>query len=259
MSSFKVITDNWSLLLFPVISTSALLVAMATFFGGGYLLFGSDIDAYMESGDITRLIPVFIFYLIDYFIIIFFNSALVYCASKALNQEPVSVGDGLRFAAGKINRIFMWSLASATAGTVLQVIRDQGKIGEIVSSLIGFAWTVMTFFVVPVLIFQDKGVVGSVKESTRLMKEKWGESIVGNTSFSLFYFLGALVAAGIGILIAQLSVLWGIAVGVFLFLLIAVFISAARTVFVAAVYNNVVGTPSTYFELDTLDGAFMAK
>lgn len=260
--SFATINQNRSLLLFPVFSVISLVLVLATFFGGGFFLVGDQIQSLMDNeqyGNILGIGLIFLYYLINFFIIVFFNSALIYCAVKILNGEETSLGDGMSFAFSKIDKILAWSVLSATVGTLLQLLQNAGKIGEIVASLIGIAWSIMTFFVVPVLIYEDKGVIESVKESGRLMKQKWGESLAANVSFGLFHLLGILVAFGIGMLLMQVNVLLAIIVGLGLILLISTVITAARTVFVAAVYNRVTGRPVGNFDGDLLDSAFIAK
>ncbi|MBP6812364.1 MAG: hypothetical protein KA138_12635, partial [Saprospiraceae bacterium] len=124
---------------------------------------------------------------------------------------------------------------------------------------IGIAWSVLTFFVVPVLIFEDKGVIDTVKESGRLMKQKWGESLAANVSFGVFHFLGIIVAIGIGILLSGVNPILGIAVGILTVLLVSTVIATAQTVFVAAVYNHVTGAPTGNFDGETLDSVFIMK
>ncbi|MCK6690528.1 MAG: DUF6159 family protein [Thermoanaerobaculia bacterium] len=260
--SLHTINQNRALLLFPVFSSVSLILVLATFFGGGFFLFGDQIDRLMDdeqSGNILGIAVIFIYYLINFFIIVFFNSALIYCAVKILNGEETSLQEGFDFAFSRIGKIFGWSVLSATVGTLLQLLQNMGKVGEIVAGLIGLAWSVMTFFVVPVLIYEDKGVFESVKESGRLMKQKWGESLAANASFGIFHLLGIIVAVVLGILLMKVSVILAITIAVGIILLVSTVMSAARTVFVAAVYNHVSGRPTGEFDGRTLDSAFIQK
>jgi hypothetical protein len=262
--SFDTINKNRSLLLFPVFSVISFVLVLATFGGGSYFLLGDEIRAMLDSeneqvGKALGLGLVFVYYLINFFIIVYFNSALIYCAVKILNGEETSLGEGISFANSRLGKIFGWAVLSATVGTLLQLLHNTGKIGEFVSSLIGIAWSVLTFFVVPVLIFEDKGVIDTVKESGRLMKQKWGESLAANVSFGVFHFLGIIVAIGIGILLSGVNPILGIAVGILTVLLVSTVIATAQTVFVAAVYNHVTGAPTGNFDGETLDSVFIMK
>lgn len=260
--SLHTINQNRSLLLFPVFSVISLILVLATFFGGGFFLFGDTIDRALndeQGGNLLAIALIFVYYLINFFIIVFFNSALIHCAVKILNGEETSLEEGFNFALSRIGKIFGWAVLSATVGTLLQLLQNMGKIGEIIAGLIGLAWSVMTFFVVPVLIYEDKGVFEAVKESGRLMRQKWGESLAANVSFGLFHFLGILAAIGLGILLMNVSAILAITVAVGIILLVSTVMSAARTVFVAAVYNHVSGRPTGEFDGRTLDSAFIQK
>lgn len=260
--SFQTINENRTLLLFPVLSSVSLVLVLLTFFGGTFFFIGDDIEALMNDeqyGQILGYGLIFLYYLINFSIIVFFNAALIHCAMKALNGEEVSLGDGINFAFSRIDKILGWAVLSATVGTLLQALQETGKIGQIVASIIGVAWSIMTFFVVPVLVYEDRGVFDSVKESGRLMKEKWGESLAANVSFGVLNFIGILLAALIGFALGSIHWALGLAVAVTLILLITIIISAARTVFVAAVYHHVTGQPTGNFDGAALDSVFVSK
>lgn len=261
--SYQTINENRSLLLLPVFSGIALIATLATFFGGTFFLIGDQIDTLMNDdqyGAALGYALIFIYYLVSFFVAVFFNTALIHCAIKILNGEEATIGDGVAFAWSRVGKILAWSMLSATVGTLLQALQETGKIGQIVSSIIGVAWSILTFFVVPILVYEDRGVIDSVKESGRLIKQKWGESLSATVSFGFFNFLGVLAAMGIGIALAvYVNAVLGIVVGILLFMLVATITSAAHSVFVAAVYNHVIGRPTGHFDGRSLDSVFMPK
>ena len=260
--SFDTINKNRSLLLFPVFSVISLVLVLVTFAGGSFFLFGDEIRAMADNeqfGNALSIGAIFLYYLINFFIIVFFNSALIYCAVKVLNGEETTLGDGISFANARIGKIFGWAVLSATVGTLMQLLQNNGKIGQIVAGIFGVAWSILTFFVVPVLIFEDKGVIDTVKESGRLMKQKWGESLAANVSFGVFHFLGIIAAFVIGWLLSTIDPVLGIVVGILVVLLVSTIIATAQTIFVAAVYNRVTGAPIGNFNGDTLDSVFIQK
>ena len=260
--SFATINRNRSLLLFPLFSAVSLVLVLASFFGGTFFLVGDEISALMDNEQYGSLLGyglIFLYYLINFFVIVFFNAALIHCAIKVLDGEETSVGDGLSFAFSRINKILAWSVLSATVGTLLQLLQNLGKIGEFVAALLGIAWSVMTFFVVPILVYEDMGVFETVKRSGRLMKEKWGESIAANVSFGLFHLLGLAVAFLLFYLLSSVNIIVAIVAGVAVVLLVSTVITAARTIFIAAVYNHVTGKPAGNFDGDMLDSIFIKK
>ncbi len=179
MLSFKTINENRTLLLFPVVSSVSLIIVLLTFFGGGFLLIGDSIDSLLQDdmmGNIMAYALIFTYYLINYFIIVFFNSALIHCSVKIFNEEPTDLSDGINYATSKIDKIFSWAVLSATVGTVLQAIRNTGRIGEFVAGLMGGAWSILTFFVVPIVIYENKNVDESVDIKNVTLYRKMSQS-----------------------------------------------------------------------------------
>ncbi|MBK6930886.1 MAG: hypothetical protein IPH12_08405 [Saprospirales bacterium] len=258
--SLEIINKEKTLLLFPIFSTTSLVLILASFFGGTFYFAGDEIESLLDrdqNGNILAYGLIFLYYLVNFFIIVFFNIALIHCAIKVLNDEPTDLSDGLSFAFSRIGKIFAWSVLSATVGTLMQALQNTGKIGQIIAGLFGIAWSILTFFVVPVLAYEDRGVLESVKESGRLMKEKWGESLAANVSFGVLHLLGFLAAILLFVLLASINIILAIIVSVGIVLVVSTVVSAARTVFVAAVYNHVTGKPVGNFDGDMLDSVFI--
>lgn len=262
-TSLRIINENKSLLIFPILSTISLVAILATFFGGTFFFVGDSVEVLLQEDsiitDVVGYTLVFLYYLINYTVVVFFNAALIHCAIKILNEEETSLSDGLRYALSKIGRIFVWAIISATIGVLLQVLSNKGKLGEFVASLIGMAWSITTFFVVPILIYEEKGVVQSIKDSTSMVKEKWGESLTANMSLGVFNFIGILIAGLITLGLYQVIEFWAIPIGVTLVVIVSTVMTAAKTIFVAAVYNKIGGKPVSYFDEDILDAAFVLK
>lgn len=262
-TSLRIINENKSLLLFPVLSTISLVAILATFFGGTFFLVGDSVEALLQEDsiftDVMGYVIIFIYYLINYMVVVFFNAALIHCAIKILNEEETSLGEGLRFALSKIGRIFVWAMVSATVGMILQIVSNKGKVGEFVASLIGMAWAITTFFVVPILIYEEKGVFQSIKDSTNMVKEKWGESLTANASLGIFNFIGILLAGLITFVLFQVIGAFAIPIGITLVVIVSTVMTAAKTIFIAAVYNKIGGKPVSYFDENVLDAAFVLK
>lgn len=262
-TSLQIIKDNKTLLVFPILSGTSLILILATFFGGSFLFLDSILGGLESSSETSQniigIVLIFFYYLINYFVVVFFNSALVHCTRQILDGKETSVGEGIRYAGDNIGRIFTWAVVSATVGTLLQLLSRAGKVGEIIAGLIGFGWSVLTFFVVPVLLYENRSVVGSIKESGRILKDKWGDSLVGNASLGFFQFIALIVAVGLGYLLISLIGIWGALPAVLLFLLVIVVFSAAQTIFMTAIYNHVTEHEIRYFDVDILDAAFTTK
>ncbi len=266
--SLKTIHDHPSLMLFPVVSGISLILVTLSFFGGGYLLFGGSITELGDevtistSLDMMSYLAIFAFYILNYFVIVFFNVGLVHCARKILNGKETSVGEGINFALSRISTIFAWSVLAATVGMILKTIQERaGAIGGMITGLIGMVWGIATFFVVPVLAFEEVTPIQAVKRSASIIKEKWGESLGANFSFGLFSILGFfLVVLPTGFIFgAALHPVAGIIMGIILFLILQTVVSAASMIFLTAAYEHVNDNPNQYFDDDLLDDMFVGK
>ena len=208
-SSASVLRENKKLLIFPLLSSIAALIVMASF-GVTYLYLGHGAET--DSSTDTAAIDVlylFAMYLVLYSITIFFNSALVAVAAKRMEGGESTIGDGFNVAFSKIGIIFGYAAIAATVGVLLRSLEQRlGFVGQIVVGLLGVAWTAATFLVVPLLVHRDIGPVDAVKESAVLLKETWGENIIANAGmavvFGLFY-----VPLGLVIGVSAIVVLFG--------------------------------------------------
>ena len=144
---------------------------------------------------------LFVFYVCNYFIVVFFNAAIVACAASRMGGGNPTISDGLRAAASRLPVIAGWALVSATVGLVLRVIEDRSeKIGQIVAGLLGMAWTITSFLVVPILVVENKNPIAALKDSAVLLKKTWGEQLVSNFSFGMIFLLLAIPVFGLMIL-----------------------------------------------------------
>ncbi len=269
-ASAGVLSKDKELLVFPLLSAIATLIVAAAFllpaFGLGVL------DGLGEDGaglSLAAYVLAFLFYLVQYFVIFFFNAALVGAAMIRLDGGDPTLRDGLRIASGKIVPILGYAAIAATVGMVLRAVQERaGFIGRIVVGFIGVAWTVASFLVVPVLVSRDIGPVDAVKESAVLLKKTWGENVIGQGGvglvFGLLMFGIVLVGAAaiVGAAMSGSMVLVGVVATLFVIaLMVAGLIQAALTgIYSAALYRYASGDGATEgFDAGLLEHAFAAK
>ncbi|MGZ4812941.1 MAG: DUF6159 family protein [Terriglobales bacterium] len=257
--SFHVLAADKRMLLFPVMSAIAVVIVSASFLvpviaTGMFAQRGQP----LTNGEYGIM---FLFYFANYFVIVFFNSALVYCASICLSGGHATVRDGLQGAWGRIGQILTWAIVAATVGMILRIMEDRlGKFARIITWLLGTAWTLMTYFIVPVLVFEDMGIVDSIKRSASVLKQTWGEEVISGFSFGLIWL--ALMVPGIVLALAAMFVhpALGIALGVLYFLMLAVISAAVKTVFTVALYRYASqGAVPAGFSPDLVQGAFISR
>jgi hypothetical protein len=252
-ASAAVLRSDKELLLFPVISSIATLLVALTFLVPvvGLRIF--------EGGEIGVLgaIVGFAFYLCQYFVIFFFNTALVGAAMIRLEGGDPTVADGLRIARSKAGVILGYAAIAATVGLLLKMASEKsGVFGRIVVGLVGMAWTLASFLVVPILVSRDVGPIDAVKESIDLLKRTWGENVAGNVGIGMAFGLMVAAAAVGG---AKLAIVVGI-VGALAVALVAVIQAALSGIYSAAVYRYAVdGIAPVGFAGPQLQSAFQPK
>jgi hypothetical protein len=197
-ASGEVLRQDKELLLFPLFSAIATLIVSASFIVP--LILTGAFERSIAPGDETAyMVFLFLFYLVQYFIIFFFNSALVGAAMIRLDGGDPTVRDGLRIARSRFVQILGYAALAATVGLILRIIEERaGFIGRWIAGLLGLAFTVATFLTVPILVSREVGPVEAVKESAALLKKTWGENIIGNGGMGILFFLFYLAVIGIG-------------------------------------------------------------
>jgi hypothetical protein len=261
MYSFSVLKENKSLIIFPILSAISMILIFGSVITGVLASNEWNVSNFDVQNKTLGYIFVFLFYLVNYFIVVFFNMALIHCTHLYFTGQKPTVSDGLRFSVSRIGAIFSWSVLAAIVGTVLRIIQENvGSIGKIITGLIGIAWNIAAFFVVPVIAYENLGPVDALKRSAKMMKEKWGESLGATFSFGLIHFLAVLVVGGgLFVIGAFINVILGIILAVLGILILAAIFSAAQTVFVSAVYHNITGDPVQNFNEAFADNLFVSK
>jgi hypothetical protein len=188
-ASWAVLKADKELIIFPFLSMVALVVVTISFIIP--MLFAGVLDSVISrNGNIALYVMGFLFYFIQYTIIIFCNTALVGAALIRLRGGNPTVNDGFRIAFDHIMQILGYAAISATVGIILRSISERaGFVGKIVVSLLSFAWSLATFLVIPILVIENIGPIDAIKRSTSLLKKTWGEQLVGGFSIGLIFGL----------------------------------------------------------------------
>ena len=265
-ASARVLKMDKELLVFPLMSGIATLLVGASFvvpfvISGGWRVF--------SEGDAPYLGYVlgFLFYLVQYTVIFFFNSALVGAALIRLDGGDPTVSDGLAIAASRMGSILGYAALAATVGMIFRFISERtGFIGRMVVGLVGMAWTLATYLAVPILVTRNVGPIDAVKESAQLFRETWGEQVVGNFGMGWAVVMMALswtiVCAGmiwLSALIAPPAVLGAVVVCVAGYVFLGLVASALKGIYTAALYRYASTGQADLFSPDMVGNAFRPK
>lgn len=194
--SLAILKQDRELVWFPIISGALTFLVMLSF---AYPIWQNVQSE--ESQSVMYYAWLFVFYLISYFIISFFNAGLVTCVALRFQGQNPTFRDGWNNALKHIGPLFLWALLSSTVGILLRYLENKsGLFGRIVTGLVGMAWSLVTYFVIPLIVLENFAVPRSIRRSGELFKKTWGENLIGNISMSLVFFafgLGGLVVGGL--------------------------------------------------------------
>lgn len=292
-----VLRQDRELVVFPIVSGIVSLVVLASFaFGAWSFGFFEDLETDNPPAAVTvtadnaptavapadgkesinyverapEFLFAFAFYCVSYFVVIYFNACLIGAAHIRLQGGDPTVADGFRIANQCLPAIIGYAIFAATVGTILKAIRDNSDnlIARIIGGLIGMAWTLITFLVVPVIVIERVGPWQAIKRSTSLLRKTWGEQVVSNIGFgliSLLFMLPGLALLLGGFFVAAMYdnlALVGIGlciVAVLYWILLAVVMSALQGIFVAALYSYANDEPTGSIPRELIAGAFRVR
>ncbi len=266
-ASWDVLRQDKEILVFPILSGLSLILILASFAVPIFALGHIDTIERLarHNGTVGNLVVAFAFYFINYFVIIFFNTAIVACATIRMRGGNPTVGDGLSTAGTCLFEIAGWALVSASVGMLLRTIEERSKlVGRIVAGLLGMAWGITSYLVIPILVNEKKGPMEAFQESARLLKKTWGEELIGSFSFGLLFFvlsLPAFMLIAAGAASGKSFLVFGFgALAVFYFIALSAVQAALQGIFQAALYQYAKkGEPPRGFDRETLNEAITPR
>lgn len=209
--SFSVINQDRELLFFPILGSFFSLLYVAAIIVPSWLfLLRPEHGAQPEK--VVYWVGMFLVYFGLAFFATFFNVCVVYTTKRRFDGGNATFGESIGFAFSKIHLIFAWSAVAASVGILLRILdraaERAGFVGRIMMSIVvsflGLAWSIITIFVVPAMVYRDLGPIDAIKQSTRVLRKTWGESLIRHYGLGLMQFLfiilGAVVFVGLSIL-----------------------------------------------------------
>jgi len=180
------------------------------------------------------------------FISIFFRAALVSGAHERMMGGDPTVRSAIAGALERLPKLFGWAVITTIVGSILRAMEQRaGLLGRIVVNMVGMAWAVTTFLVIPVIVIENSGAVDSTKRSVALFRHTWGENLSAQVGFGLIGFLAFIpivILAAIGATIGTLLGFVLIAVAVVAGIALITVLSALGAIFQTALYHYAVGT-----------------
>jgi hypothetical protein len=191
---------------------------------------------------LIHLAITFVGYLIISVITVFWNSAIIASAHERLSSgSNPSFSYGIKQAMKCLPSIFAWGLISGTVGVILKILESTAQdqksplaaVAMITSFLLGAAWWMLTFFVIPSMILDKNGVFDSMKKSPKLFKSTWGENAGATGGIGLIQFFTSILAVLICLplfFLGDYGIITGIILITFIFGLVTLFFTTVDSV-----------------------------
>jgi Family of unknown function (DUF6159) len=267
-SSLLLVKQDRKLVVLPLMSIIAVVVTAGAFLLAVWSVHPFVNDANNELGGSTEqsftpatVALLVLGYLCITFVGMFFNIALVCAANDRLQGGTPTLRSALAGAMKHAGPIALWAIFSATISIAIRVASERvGLIGRIVVSLIGVAWSVATFFVIPIMIVEGVGVNEAFGRSKELMRKTWGEQIVGGAIVGLamipFWIVLVLVGWFARAFFGEIALL-PVAI---VFVLLVAFGNMISAVFSTVLYQYAkTGMAPVGFRTDYINESFKAK
>ena len=203
--SWAVLKSDKSLAWFPVLSFIGSLIVVGAI-AGIVLATGTNDSANANGLAPFGYVLIAIGYVALALVQTYFLAALVAGADARLKGNNSTVSGAIQVANSRLHRLLPWAIVSATVSIILNTLeREGGIVGRIVGSILGFAWAVVTFLTIPILVLEDVGVGAAFTRSKDLLKKTWGENVIGQGGLGIV----GLVAMLPGILVVVIGAALG--------------------------------------------------
>ncbi len=247
-TAFRLIFEDRALLVFPLLAGLSILGVLALLLVGEFALFAPGLGGPAPT-NVAEAVGIVLF-LLAYFAMTFLGvygtAALIGAATLKLDGQQPRAADGWRIARAHLGRLLVWALIAATVGLLIRAIaaRFKGIVGVLIGVVAGLSWGVVTYFMIPVLLYEDQRPWPALKRSAHLFGSTFGRTLVTNLVLGLLLGLGifaaflllvfGIVEAAGGAIVLGLGLIGvGIAVGV----IVALIGAAAEGILRAALYR----------------------
>jgi hypothetical protein len=252
MDSLRVLREEPSLAAFPVIGGLAGTVFLVLVLGGTAVFAGFESNALTYGA-------LFVVYLGLTFVAAFANAALVYNAREVFAGRDPTITDGLAAAWRHKTPLFAWAIISAIVGVILRAVEHEDNlVAQVAAFMFSVAWSILTYFIIPVIVFEDVGVFEMFSRSGETFKETWGETAGAEFGLGLVTIgvtlVGLLLAGGVFLAFGGTGAGAAVAIALAVVVVLVVFVFGSALAAIAKtalyVYATEGKTPSQFENVD---------
>ena len=188
----------------------------------------------------------FVGYMVLSIVVVFWNCAIIANANIRLTGGDPKFADGVNAALKRLPIIIVWGIIAGTVGLLLKFLEGVARssdhpaaaaLATVIHIIGGLAWWVMTFFMIPHLILENKSIGDALKASKTTFFDTWGENIVSGLGIGAIAFLFAIPIVALTIGMTIVAGPFGLLVGAVLIGLLIAWANAAEQVAVVALFR----------------------
>ena len=188
----------------------------------------------------------FVGYMVLSIVVVFWNCAIIANANIRLTGGDPKFADGVNAALKRLPIIIVWGIIAGTVGLLLKFLEGVARssdhpaaaaVATVIHVIGGLAWWLMTFFMIPHLILENKSIGDALKASKATFFDTWGENIVSGLGIGAIAFLFAIPIIGLTIGLTIVAGPFGLLVGAVLIGLLIAWANAAEQVAVVALFR----------------------
>jgi hypothetical protein len=192
---------------------------------------------------------IFLTYMVGAIIVVFWNSAIIVSAHERLTGGDPTIMTGIKAAFSRIHIIILWGIIAGTVGLLLRIARDAISnnkkahpalkiLAVIMLWMVEIAWWMYTFFIIPMIVLEKKGIGDGLRGGRALFGKTWGENVTSGLGIGLISLVGIVFSLAVaGLIFFTISPIVGIIVAVALIGIIVLWTNTAEVVVVAALYE----------------------
>ncbi len=216
-ASFLLFKESWRFLsadkemvALPVIMLVCNLVLSGFVVGVAALSLANSTDPLFTGDALSGVdyLVLFMLYVVGAFTLALSQAAITHTVYTRMHNGNATIGESLKVAFSHAYSLLLWSAITATVGIILRMVSDRSALlGKMVSALMGAAWAVATFFVIPAIVIGKKSAVDSIPHSINVFKKTWGETLVNNIALGLVFLVAHILAiiSFIGLIVIGVS------------------------------------------------------
>lgn len=193
MESIRFLRADTEMLFVPIIA----LVVQCFLFGliAITVIIPSGMFANVTAETNRALLPqeygyIFLFYVVSAFVVACSQATITHIVYTRAHGGDATLGQGLSMISKHFGPLLLWAVIASTVGMVLRMIAERSQLlVKLFVFIAGTAWSVLTYFVVPAIVIDNKPTFAAISHSGSVFKRTWGETLVSNVSLSLAFMI----------------------------------------------------------------------